>query len=580
MKYDLFSISDIIQKYALIISKIANVDVEVVDRKLYRVAGTGIYEMLLNEDMSSKGYVYTHVLKSGKTQIVHNPGEDELCLLCPDKDNCIESFEISTPIKLKDEVVGVIGLITTNKDTRKLLEDNLGDYLDLLNTISDFISVKLFESYEDLRKLNTINALNLLIDNIDQGVIILNNSYRIVSINEIAKKQLMMKKDLVGNVIKIVETGDTLNNNKEYEIEIDNEKFTIIGEVKDLNNNENLSKIIIFSNIKDYHSSIYSFTAMQNTGEIIGVSESTLKLKREIRKIANSISTVLITGESGTGKEIVATSIWKKSYRKNKRFVAINCAAIPETLLESELFGYVKGSFTGADANGRIGKFELANNGILFLDEIGDMPLFLQTKLLRVIEDKKITRIGSNNVIPLNIRIIAATNKDLKKMINENKFREDLYYRLNVIPIQIAPLRERKEDINELAKFFIMRYTELFNKRFVRIEDSTMSRLISYPWYGNVRELENIIEFMINMMEVDGILDDNTLPREILDQRYQQKSIKSDDKINRLEDLEMNEIRKAIIKYGNSTEGKQRISEELGIGIATLYRKLSKYSLN
>lgn len=580
MKYDLFSISDIIQKYALIISKIANVDVEVVDRKLYRIAGTGIYEMLLNEDMSSKGYVYTHVLKSGKTQIVHNPGEDELCLLCPDKDNCIESFEISTPIKLKDEVVGVIGLITTNKDTRKLLEDNLGDYLDLLNTISDFISVKLFESYEDLRKLNTINALNLLIDNIDQGVIILNNSYRIVSINEIAKKQLMMKKDLVGNVIKIVETGDTLNNNKEYEIEIDNEKFTIIGEVKDLNNNENLSKIIIFSNIKDYHSSIYSFTAMQNTGEIIGVSESTLKLKREIRKIANSISTVLITGESGTGKEIVATSIWKKSYRKNKRFVAINCAAIPETLLESELFGYVKGSFTGADANGRIGKFELANNGILFLDEIGDMPLFLQTKLLRVIEDKKITRIGSNNVIPLNIRIIAATNKDLKKMINENKFREDLYYRLNVIPIQIAPLRERKEDINELAKFFIMRYTELFNKRFVRIEDSTMSRLISYPWYGNVRELENIIEFMINMMEVDGILDDNTLPREILDQRYQQKSIKSDDKINRLEDLEMNEIRKAIIKYGNSTEGKQRISEELGIGIATLYRKLSKYSLN
>ena len=255
---------------------------------------------------------------------------------------------------------------------------------------------------------------------------------------------------------------------------------------------------------------------------IIGDSPQMRKLKAEIGKIARSSSTVLITGESGTGKEMVASAIWNASERKDGRFVAINCAAIPEALLESELFGYVKGAFTGADPNGRIGKFELADKGIIFLDEIGDMPLYLQAKLLRVLQERKIMRIGSNQLIPIDVRIVAATNKNLKQMIREKKFREDLYYRLNVIPLELPPLRERKEDIETLAVFFAKRYARLLKKDFWKIPETVMDRLKSHPWEGNVRELENVMEFMVNMMGSDGILNEQTLPNDFRKQEMMQ----------------------------------------------------------
>ncbi|HOK63581.1 MAG TPA: sigma 54-interacting transcriptional regulator, partial [Soehngenia sp.] len=233
--------------------------------------------------------------------------------------------------------------------------------------------------------------------------------------------------------------------------------------------------------------------------------------------------------------------------------------------------GYVKGAFTGADPRGKIGKFELANNGVIFLDEIGDMPIYLQSKILRVIQDKKVTRIGSNQVIPLDLRIIAATNKDLRNMINENKFREDLYYRLNVIPIHIVPLRERKEDILDLLYYFIDYYQKLFGKKFVRIEEETVQKLLDYPWYGNVRELENTVEFMVNMME-DGVINKSSLPLNI--RNNDQTSI-SKDSIRPLKDIELDEIKRAISFYGDTTEGKIKAAKALGIGIATLYRKLN-----
>ena len=190
----------------------------------------------------------------------------------------------------------------------------------------------------------------------------------------------------------------------------------------------------------------------------------------------------------------------------SKAFVAINCGAIPDTLLESELFGYVKGAFTGADPMGKIGKFELANKGTIFLDEIGDMPIYLQTKLLRVLQERKITRVGSNKEIDIDVRVIAATNKNLKELIRENKFREDLYYRLNVIPFEIPPLRERIGDIDLLINFFIEKYTNLLDKSFksITMTEEVKEAFYKYYWPGNVRELENTIEFIVNMIGVDG----------------------------------------------------------------------------
>ena len=360
-----------------------------------------------------------------------------------------------------------------------------------------------------------------------------------------------------------------------------------MGHFYDLSHDpQKYSKVLIFDNIRDIQDKYYEITTTVNplcSFNIIGTSKQTVQMQEEIKKVAKSTSTVLITGESGTGKEMVATAIWKASDRRNNRFVAINCGAIPEPLLESELFGYVKGAFTGADPNGRMGKFELADKGVIFLDEIGDMPLYLQVKLLRVLQEKKIIRIGSNQVIPIDVRVIAATNKDLKEMMKAKKFREDLYYRLNVIPLKITPLRERRDDIRELVYFFANRYAKLFGKNLWKISEEVMEYLYKYPWHGNVRELENTMEYMINMMENDGVLDVETLPLNFLeenDDKIVEHFEKVSTKVISLKELEKNEILKAINIYGNNTDGKKKAAKDLGIGLATLYRKIEEYSQN
>ena len=391
-------------------------------------------------------------------------------------------------------------------------------------------------------------------------------------------------------------TGDHVNSSNEYMLRLGENKYTVLGQLNRLPNpSKRYHEVLLFTTRKDFKNKVYEITSTvqaPNCRNIIGGSERTEKLKADIIKVAKSTSTVLITGESGTGKEMVATAIWNASDRKDGRFVAINCAAIPEALLESELFGYVKGAFTGADPNGRIGKFELANKGIIFLDEIGDMPLYLQAKLLRVLQERQIVRIGSNQQIPINVRVLAATNKNLKEMIREKKFREDLYYRLNVIPLEIAPLRERKEDIEVLVLHFANRYAKLFNKDFWKIPEPVMERLKQYPWPGNVRELENVTEFMINMMGPDGILGEDTLPQEILSNTWQDPvtaqteaavSRRQDDpvaeQILSLKEVERREIQKAIAKHGTTTQGKRTAAKELGIGLATLYRKLEELGI-
>lgn len=571
--YNLFNIADTVQKYAQITAEIAKVDVEVVNAKLIRVAGTGIFSEGINADVSENSHVYKNAIATGERQIVREPGKDERCKNCSVKNECHETFEISMPIKIKGEIIGVIGMACANEESKKIISDNLDSYLDFLAQIADFISTKAYEYEEEKNKMAIINMLKLITRSMDEGAIIINNDGNVDTINLSAKKQLGISRIINNEKIYIEATGDTVNNSKEYRVRIGDNVNTVIGDIYDVPENPMFKQVILFRDLNKVQSNIYAMTSTVNalnTDKIIGNSKKMIELKEEIIKVSNSFSTVLITGESGSGKEVVATAIWQNSDRRKNRFVAINCAAIPEPLLESELFGYVKGAFTGADPNGKIGKFELANNGVIFLDEIGDMPIYLQSKLLRVIQDKKVIRIGSNQVIPLDVRIIAATNKDLRQMINENKFREDLYYRLNVIPIEIPPLRERKEDIKDLINHFIHYYRKMFGKNFVRIEEETMKKLIEYPWYGNVRELENTVEFMVNMME-HGIINDNALPINI--KKKVKKNTKGD-KIRALKEIEQEEIQKAIDYFGNTTEGKIEAANALGIGIATLYRKL------
>lgn len=583
----LVEIQETVKKYADIMSKVAQVEVEVVDVNLFRVAGTGFFSEHINENMSREGYVYQHILRTGSREIVYNPGREELCRNCPKKNVCQEEIEISMPIRLGNETIGVIGLVGSSREQKERILDNESMYLELLQQIADFISVKAAEVEELKKRMTLLNTLDCVINHVERGILIFGSKDQVSAANEAAGRQLLSR-ELEGKTVSVTATGDSLNHENEYRVVMDGKEFFVMGHLYDLEEDtRQYSRVLIFDSTRTVRERYYEMTNMVThvgVSNIIGKDPKTMQLQEEILRVAKSTSTVLITGESGTGKEMVAAAIWKASDRREKRFVAINCGAIPEPLLESELFGYVKGAFTGADPNGRMGKFELANKGVIFLDEIGDMPLYLQVKLLRVLQERRLVRIGSNQVIPLDIRIIAATNKDLKKMIEKNQFREDLYYRLNVIPLRIAPLRERREDIQELAVHFLDRYAGLFKRKVTSITEDTMELLLRYPWYGNVRELENSMEFMINMMGNDGVLDRRTLPENI--REYSEpvsetpETKKRPGSVTRLKELERQEIKKALELFGNGTEGKKKAARELGISLATLYRKLEEISQN
>ena len=234
-----------------------------------------------------------------------------------------------------------------------------------------------------------------------------------------------------------------------------------------------------------------------------------------IRQVGPADSTVLITGETGTGKEVVARMIHHSGERRDARFVAVNCGAVPEGLLESELFGHERGAFTGA-INRKIGKFEWANGGTLFLDEIGDIPSVMQVKLLRVLQEREIHRVGGNDPIKLDVRIIAATNRDLLSLISQKVFRQDLYYRLNVIPVQLPPLRDRMEDLSDLVHTFMVHYTEKLRKNLTTISPLALDLMRMYPWPGNIRELENIMERVVTLVPMEAtVLSPERLPLEI-----------------------------------------------------------------
>ena len=308
---------------------------------------------------------------------------------------------------------------------------------------------------------------------------------------------------------------------------------------------------------------------------IVGKSSKMQEAIGIMKKVSGSPATVLIIGESGTGKELIARAIHYNSPRSTKPFIALNCAAIPENLFESELFGYEPGAFTGASAR-KIGLFEAANNGTLFLDEIGDMPLMMQSKLLRVLQDREIRRLGGKDAIKIDVRIITATNKDLVKELSKGGFREDLYYRLKVVTIQLPPLRERKEDVPELVEFFRTKYNREFGKRIKGVDQSSLKALVEYSWPGNIRQLESVIERAVILSDHNAIsLKDikselgYSQPSGILDFEL------SDEGIN-FEEFEKNLLRKAMAKSNNVVA---RAAKLLGMSYKTFWYRWEKISM-
>ncbi len=303
---------------------------------------------------------------------------------------------------------------------------------------------------------------------------------------------------------------------------------------------------------------------------IIGEGPGMKKIFSLIEKVSASDSTVLILGESGTGKELVATTIHYQSKRKEKPLIKVNCAALPEGLIESELFGHEKGAFTGA-LKRKPGRFELASGGTIFLDEIGDLPLSTQAKILRVLQEKTFERVGGTSTLAVDVRIIAATNKNLEEGVKAGRFREDLYYRLNVIPISLPPLRERREDIPNLIEFFVGKYRSLLSKD-VRFSQESVDMLLAYDYLGNVRELENIIERCVTLAEA-GVIVKDELPASVAGGQQAVRSIL-------LSDVAAAAEKSHILRVLNITQGsKMRAAEMLGISRKTLWEKINAYKI-
>lgn len=577
-------IQSAVMRYINIVEKILSVDVEVVDENLIRIAATGAYKNRIDKDISKQGYAYREVLKSGEFKAITEPGKDSICRNCIKRGKCEELFEMSTPIKLQGKIIGVLGLVCFNEEQKEQILEKFDNYKAFMEQIAEFISTAAYENLQRKREDVVLKSLNLIIDKMDQGVMVLNKNDKVTHINSKGVELIKHVDNFFASKVTIESTGDSLFQMEIYKVSIGNQSYQFIGNIFPMGLNDNqFDKIFVFRDYKGFRDNISEYTNIKNTIKTENILGQTLimqDLKRKVKRIALSTSTVLVTGESGTGKEVFARAIHNEGNRKSKAFVAINCGAIPDTLLESELFGYVKGAFTGADPMGKIGKFELANKGTIFLDEIGDMPIYLQTKLLRVLQERKITRVGSNKEIDIDVRVIAATNKNLSELIRENKFREDLYYRLNVIPFVIPPLRDRIEDIELLIEFFIDKYTNLLDKSFenIVITEDVKKAFYRYSWPGNVRELENTIEFIVNMIGTDGIIDKEVIPKNILS-RDRIDSALDRKEIIPLKELEEIEIKKALELYGTTTEEKKLIAKKLGIGIATLYRKIDEYKL-
>ncbi|HAN9171385.1 TPA: sigma-54-dependent transcriptional regulator [Escherichia coli] len=580
----LMQIQPTIQRFARMLASVLQLEVEIVDENLCRVAGTGAYGKFLGRQLSGNSRLFRHVLETKTEKVVTQSRFDPLCEGCDSKENCREKAFLGTPVILQERCVGVISLIAVTHEQQEHISDNLREFSDYVRHISTIFVSKLLEDQGPGDNISKIFAT--MIDNMDQGVLVVDADNRVQFVNQTALKTLgVVQNNIIGKPVRfrpLTFESNFTHGHMQHIVSWDDKSELIIGQLHNIQGRQ------LF--LMAFHQSHTSFSVANAPDEphieqLVGECRVMRQLKRLISRIAPSPSSVMVVGESGTGKEVVARAIHKLSGRRNKPFIAINCAAIPEQLLESELFGYVKGAFTGASANGKTGLIQAANTGTLFLDEIGDMPLMLQAKLLRAIEAREILPIGASSPIQVDIRIISATNQNLAQFIAEGKFREDLFYRLNVIPITLPPLRERQEDIELLVHYFLHLHTRRLGSVYPGIAPDVVEILRKHRWPGNLRELSNLMEYLVNVVPSGEVIDSTLLPPNLLNNGTTEQSdvtevseahLSLDDAGGTaLEEMEKQMIREALSRHNS----KKEVADELGIGIATLYRKIKKYEL-
>lgn len=555
---------------------VTNVDITIVDEKLKRIASTVDKEYAIG----TKAPIYSAFHKcimTGEQYFLENPKDNPICFECENIENCQELVELCIPIKFNNKIIGVIGMCAYDEKAKQNLLLNRESFMNFESQLGTIISTILSEK-KFMRMLEySSSEMMTLINSLNEGIIIINNNYDIITTNNYANEKLhinahipdlwnlltekvynnLVSKDFIGEVgpVKLNTTEFVINANP---IMVKDKREGTVLVLSDFNK---MKESVIESNRKK---DIITFD------DIVGESEQLRQARREAIQVAESDASVLLFGETGTGKEVFARAIHNLSSRKNEVFMAINCGAIPENLIESELFGYEKGSFTGANVTGNPGKFEICKDGTLFLDEIGDLPFSMQVKLNRAIEEKEIIRVGGNSSIKVNPRIISATHKNLASMVEKKLFRDDLYYRLNVVPIQLPPLRERGYDVIILSRYFLSNFNNIYKKELKGFTAEAEQLLMRYRFPGNIRELRNLIEYAV-IFEVKNYVGAENIKKKM--ETYTSENLKLSE-MTRL--YEKSVINSKIQELGGDLNSKKEAARQLGISIATLYRKVEE----
>jgi len=568
-----------------IMKSMLGVEVFVVDEDMIAIAGTGPYRKNIGTRRPRDSYVDV-TIHSGICSVIKEPRYTNQCYRCEYRSVCPYTMVICNPIRVDDKIQGLIGFLGYDESQRGTMIKHASFLEKLSKEISLLLAGFLKNNIMDINGFLSHPYARDLINTFDDGIVITTPDKVVLNLNQKAEHILCLKGDnLVGRNVKelninmeaiksnvisnitknnaSIDSGDTI-----YTI---NEGGKTAGYLIVLNDRKRLRKSRHFS------SSTHNTDSSYDKPVIIGRSPSITHLKEQAAKVAKSNNTVLIIGETGTGKELLARYIHALSDRRSHPFVITNCSAIPDSLFESEMFGYEPGAFTGASKKGKIGKFELANRGTIFLDEVGRLSLVNQAKILRILEDGSVEKLGGNHPIQIDVRIIAATNRPLESLVQENRFLPDLYYRLAVIPLYIPPLRERIEDIPLLLEYFTNRLLDKNpHKDFMGFDMECLSYIFSYDWPGNIRQFKNLIEYVFTMVEGRYVTLDDLPP--YLRESYSPKYAKSTSKKpkNTLAVAEHFLIQQALERFGRNTFGKRQAAKHLGISLSTLYRKLAE----
>lgn len=497
----------------------------------------------------------------------------------------------SSACPIKDKNGQILGVLSITGNYELVHPHTLGMVVAAAEAIEK--EIKLEERNRELKLIN--ERFYQITESIFEGIIRIDSTGSIVSINRFARKLLSFKEeDIIGKDFKYILSSDNrgeiikgISTCRKYEEEEiyfktrTGRKKTCIANVtpiKSINGKELDGAVITLREVKMVHSlvnKIVGANAKFTFNDILGNSDSIRQAIKMASISANTNTTILLQGESGTGKEMFAQAIHNESDRRDYPFVFLNCGAIPRELVSSELFGYIEGAFTGAKRGGHPGKFELADGGTIFLDEIGDMPLDAQVSLLRVLEDRKIVRVGGHDVISIDVRVIAATNKDLSEEVELGNFRKDLFYRINVMTINTPSLRERKEDIRIFIDYFLDKFSKSIGKNLKGVGQSFYKGMVNYNWPGNVRELQNVIQTVVNVAENNSVLTYKNIPSYIRPKELSEDS-NSKRPLLTLGEIEKSAILKTIQELNGNIAAAAKV---LGIGRSTMYRKMKKYNI-